>query len=405
MNRILDEVRRRGDRRWSSTRAASTPGLPGPTSASGPPGMQAGPVGGGPRLPTGAEPRRGADRVLPPAAAATVFMTLERPGTMLGQVVNPVRNARAYTSPAARGGATPLVSSVLMGAIPARVAGVERDRHGDAADGREARSRPSSRGRAQGGGRRGLQGRQRLGHRGARFRDATVPRADVIVGAREHLRRARQEDRRGHRGIDIVAGPSEVLVIADDRPIPSSSRPICWPRPSTTHRIGRAGKPSAGSGGGGAGRGGAAAPGARARGDRSRIDRPVRGGFVVVTDLQARSSSPTGSPRSTSSCTCGSRSLFSGGCATPARYSWGRTPRSRSGDTSPGPTTSCRPPGTARFASALSVDHFLKRTSVIHYSQAAFRREAQDMLSLARVEGLDAHARSVSVRLEGRRKR
>jgi histidinol dehydrogenase len=73
------------------------------------------------------------------------------------------------------------------------------------------------------------------------------------------------------------------------------------------------------------------------------------------------------------------------------------------GDYVAGPNHVLPTAGTARFASALSVDHFLKRTSLIHYSQAAFRREARDVLSLARVEGLEAHARSVCVRLEAGR--
>jgi len=56
--------------------------------------------------------------------------------------------------------------------------------------------------------------------------------------------------------------------------------------------------------------------------------------------------------------------------------------------------------GTARFASALSVDNFIKKTSVIHYSQKAFRHEAADIMRLAEIEGLSAHARSIKVRLK-----
>jgi histidinol dehydrogenase len=55
--------------------------------------------------------------------------------------------------------------------------------------------------------------------------------------------------------------------------------------------------------------------------------------------------------------------------------------------------------GTARYASALSVDHFIKKTSLLHYSKAAFRREATDIMRLAEIEGLDAHARAVGIRL------
>ncbi|HSO62483.1 MAG TPA: histidinol dehydrogenase, partial [Desulfobacterales bacterium] len=44
-------------------------------------------------------------------------------------------------------------------------------------------------------------------------------------------------------------------------------------------------------------------------------------------------------------------------------------------------------------------DNFVKRTSLIHYSADAFRREAADILRLAEVEGLGAHANSIRVRL------
>ncbi|HSQ84319.1 MAG TPA: histidinol dehydrogenase, partial [Desulfobacterales bacterium] len=49
----------------------------------------------------------------------------------------------------------------------------------------------------------------------------------------------------------------------------------------------------------------------------------------------------------------------------------------------------------------LSVDTFIKKTSLIRYSQAAFNREAGDVIRLAEIEGLDAHANSVKIRLTG----
>jgi len=69
------------------------------------------------------------------------------------------------------------------------------------------------------------------------------------------------------------------------------------------------------------------------------------------------------------------------------------------GDYIAGPNHVLPTAGTARFASALSVDHFIKKTSLIHYSKAAFKKEAQDIIRLAEIEGLDAHANSVKVRL------
>jgi histidinol dehydrogenase len=72
------------------------------------------------------------------------------------------------------------------------------------------------------------------------------------------------------------------------------------------------------------------------------------------------------------------------------------------GDYVAGPNHVLPTAGTARFASALSVDHFLKRTSLIHYSAEALRREAADILRLAEVEGLGAHANTIRRRLARR---
>jgi histidinol dehydrogenase len=70
------------------------------------------------------------------------------------------------------------------------------------------------------------------------------------------------------------------------------------------------------------------------------------------------------------------------------------------GDYIAGPNHVLPTAGTARFASALSVDHFIKKTNIIHYSQGAFKKEASDVIRLAEIEGLDAHARSIKVRLK-----
>ena len=70
------------------------------------------------------------------------------------------------------------------------------------------------------------------------------------------------------------------------------------------------------------------------------------------------------------------------------------------GDYIAGPNHVLPTAGTARFSSALSVDNFIKKTSIIHYSESAFRREAEDVIRLAEIEGLGAHASSVQVRLQ-----
>ena len=70
------------------------------------------------------------------------------------------------------------------------------------------------------------------------------------------------------------------------------------------------------------------------------------------------------------------------------------------GDYIAGPNHVLPTAGTARFASALSVDHFIKKTSIIHYSKQAFKKEAADVMRLAELEGLDAHVKSIKIRLK-----
>ncbi len=68
------------------------------------------------------------------------------------------------------------------------------------------------------------------------------------------------------------------------------------------------------------------------------------------------------------------------------------------GDYFAGPSHVLPTGGSARFASPLGVADFLKRTSFIEYTAAAVARQADDIVALAEVEGLSGHGRSVSAR-------
>lgn len=70
------------------------------------------------------------------------------------------------------------------------------------------------------------------------------------------------------------------------------------------------------------------------------------------------------------------------------------------GDYFAGPNHVLPTNGTARFSSALSVDDFIKKSSVIYYSKEALLRDAGQIAALARFEGLTAHARAVEIRVE-----
>ncbi len=72
------------------------------------------------------------------------------------------------------------------------------------------------------------------------------------------------------------------------------------------------------------------------------------------------------------------------------------------GDYFAGPNHVLPTSGTARFSSPLGVWDFLKRTSIIRYTGARLAKTGPDIVRLAEAEGLDAHARSVAIRLQDR---
>ena len=74
------------------------------------------------------------------------------------------------------------------------------------------------------------------------------------------------------------------------------------------------------------------------------------------------------------------------------------------GDYFAGPNHVLPTNGTARFFSALSVDDFIKKSSVISYSREALEPVYQDIVKFAEAENLTAHANSIRVRFEDSKK-
>lgn len=70
------------------------------------------------------------------------------------------------------------------------------------------------------------------------------------------------------------------------------------------------------------------------------------------------------------------------------------------GDYFAGPNHILPTNGTARFSSPLNVDDFLKKSSVIYYSRQALLENGRKIITLAQHEGLQGHARAIEVRLE-----
>jgi len=68
------------------------------------------------------------------------------------------------------------------------------------------------------------------------------------------------------------------------------------------------------------------------------------------------------------------------------------------GDYWAGPSHTLPTGGGARFSSALSANDFIKSTSIIEYDKEKLAKSAEDIIRLAETEGLDAHAKSVKIR-------
>jgi histidinol dehydrogenase len=327
------------------------------------------------------------------------FFSLDRPGTLLGQLVHPVERAGVYV-PGGRGGKTPLVSSVLMGAIPARVAGVTEIVMvtPPTADGAVNPHLLVAARKA------GVDAVYKVGSAWAvaalAYSTQTIPRVDVVVGPGNVYVTLAKRILSGTVGIDIIAGPSEILVVADDSADPefvaadllsqAEHDPLASAVLATPSvEIARAVKGELES---------QLAELARAEIARKSLAR--YGAIFVVPDIEtAFSLSNRLAPEHLE---LHVRDPFAhlGSVRNAGAVFLGPYTPEPVGDYIAGPNHVLPTAGTARFASALSVDHFLKRTSVLHYSEAAFRREAADILRLAEVEGLGAHAGAVRKRLD-----
>jgi histidinol dehydrogenase len=313
--------------------------------------------------------------------------------------VAPVERAGIYV-PGGRAGDTPLVSSVLMGAIPARVAGVREivAVTPPRADGTVSPHLLAAARRA--GVDAVFKAGSAWGVAALAFGTATVPRVDVVVGPGNLYVTLAKKLVAGTVGIDIIAGPSEILIVADETGDPEfiaadllsqaehdalASAVLATPARALARAVGaEVDRQLADLG--------------RAAVARQSLAR--YGAIFVVPDLTAAFAVTNRlAPEHLELHVADPLSHLDRVRHAGAVFLGPYTPEPV-GDYIAGPNHVLPTAGTARFASALSVDHFLKRTSILQYSPEAFAAEAHAVLALAAVEGLGAHAASVRRRLE-----
>ncbi|MCG8616957.1 MAG: histidinol dehydrogenase [Desulfobacterales bacterium] len=320
-----------------------------------------------------------------------------RNGVMVGQMVKPVEAAGVY-APGAKGGKTPLVSSVLMGGIPAKVAGVDNIclMTPPMEDGR---INPHILAAAR---KVGIDSVFKAGSAWAigalAYGTEQVPRVDVIVGPGNIYVTLAKKIVSGTVGIDMIAGPSEILIIADKGANPDfiaadllsqAEHDVLASAVLVTDSKELADKVVTAV---------ATQVEALSRKEIAKESIENFGSILITPDIEtAIELSNRLAPEHLEILVENPFTWIDRIRNAGAMFLGPYTPEPM-GDYIAGPNHVLPTAGTARFSSALSVEHFTKKTSLIHYSEDAFKQEADDVITLAMTEGLDAHANSVKVR-------
>ena len=314
------------------------------------------------------------------------WTTQLKPGMKLGQIVRPLDTVAAYI-PAGR---YPLPSTVMMTAIPAQVAGVPN----------VCIACPKAVGEVFGTA--ALLGIRRVFQMGGAqaiaafaFGTRTVPRADRIVGPGNIYVAAAKKLLAGEVGIDFIAGPTEILIIAGEgdpghyaadmlaqaeHDVDASAILL-----TTSKRLALA---------------------VARQVDRQLSTLPTaavaaksiakNSAIILVRSLdEALEISNRFAPEHLS---IPDASLLPGVHHAGSVFVGPYSPEA-AGDYTSGPNHVLPTSGAARQRGGLAVTDYLKVISVQQLTQPALRRLAPSITTLARAEGLEAHARSVEVRL------
>lgn len=315
---------------------------------------------------------------------------------VLGKRYTPVDRAGLYVP----GGRASYPSTVIMNAVPAKVAGVPRIVM-VTPPGPDKTINPAVLVAAQ---EAGVQEIYRVGGAQAvgalAYGTETVPKVDVITGPGNIYVTLAKKLVYGTVGIDSLAGPSEVLIIADTAADPvhvaadllaqAEHDPMAAAVLITTHH--------------------GLAEAVVAEVDRQLANHPRRtltekaiahyGVVIVVESLEeAAELSNEFAPEHLELEVAEPWDLLEHirhagaiflGCSTPEAV----------GDYLAGPNHTLPTSGSARYASALSVETFMKHSSIIHYSPAALQNVAGAVEALAIAEGLPSHADSVRLRTQ-----
>lgn len=323
------------------------------------------------------------------------FIDAEKAGVIRGQLVLPIETVGIYVP----GGTARYPSSVLMNALPAKIAGVKRivmvtpTSPAGLPSGILAAAKIC-----------GIEEIYQVGGAQAiaalAFGTESIPKVDKIVGPGNVYVATAKKILFGTVAIDMIAGPSEVVVLADEEANPSfiaadllsqAEHDILARAILITTSQGLADKVKEEV---------ESQLRSLPRETIARASIENHGAIFVVADLETQFAlmneiAPEHleiqlvDPLAHLSRVKHAGSVFLGAYASEPL-----------GDYLAGPNHVLPTSGTARFFSPLGVEDFVKRTAFISYTKEALAKEKDDVMILAREEGLEAHARAIQVRFE-----
>ena len=321
------------------------------------------------------------------------WMTYREHGSLLGQSLIPLDRVGIYVP----GGTAAYPSSVIMNAMPAVVAGV----------GEIVMMVPPKNGAINpyvliAARLAGVKKIYKIGGAQAiaalAFGTETIPRVDKITGPGNIFVTLAKKEVYGHVDIDMLAGPSEILIVADDSadPVytaadmlsqaehdPLASSIVITDSEKLARQVA------------------IEAENQLQKLPRQEIARASieRNGLIVIADdmMQALRFANTSAPEHLELLTREPFQLLPYVRHAGAVFLGAYSPEPL-GDYFAGPNHVLPTGGTARYYSVLNVETFMKRTSLISYTQPALEAVSEDIIRLAETEGLQAHANAIRLR-------
>lgn len=324
------------------------------------------------------------------------FVLTRENGVIMGQRVIPVDRAGLYVP----GGTAPYPSTVLMDAIPARIAGVPEvimctpcGKDGKVNDGILAAASVAGVTRIFKTG-----GAQAIA--AMAYGTESIPRVDKIVGPGNAFVAEAKRQVFGQVSIDMIAGPSEILVVADGKSDPryvaadllsqaEHDKLACAILVTDSMELAKAVQAEI-----------EVQLPALIRQEIARSSVENNGKIIVADDLRkAIDIANAIAPEHLELCVDNPFDYLNDVRHAGSVF-MGRSCPEALGDYMAGPNHTLPTSGTARFASPLSVDDFVKKSQYTYFTPEAFKELAGDVARFAEREGLTAHARSATIRLE-----